>query len=107
MDSLRLLPSEARDLDERDFPPGECLAALMHDTGFGDVQVRRNHRRVGEPRAGFLADARQHHRTAHFIVLADHAYESRLRWVERAVDEDADGAVNSQFCPLTALGEKP
>jgi len=100
---------EARDLDHRDFLPGEAFAELMRGAGFGEVRITRDIGRASEPIAQFLAYARQRHRASQLVALLDDDYRAGIRRIERAVVDSENGraSVESESCLLTIQGDKP
>jgi SAM-dependent methyltransferase len=103
----RFFPA-ARDVDYRDFLPGEMLARLLREAGFADEKVTRGHRHTRESLADFLAYARQRFRASQLMALPDDEYRTGIRRLEHvaAVSANVQATIDSESCLLTIQADK-
>ena len=99
---------EARDVDARDFLPGDRIVTLLRESGFVNVQVVRDQRPGREDLRQFLAYARQRHRLSQLLVLSDSDYRAGVNRIVGAIStaERAEATVDSEFCLLNITADK-
>lgn len=99
----------ARALDHQDFLPVERFVAVMRAAGFVNVRADREHHCTREALQDFLAYASQRHRASQYMAISDADYHAGLQRLKQDI-ANADGqqlVVDSEFCLITIIGEKP
>jgi len=95
-------------LDKWDFLPAETFTDLMHEAGYRNIQVNRQHQIKPEPLSQFLAYASERHRTSEFMAIADADYTAGLQAIQSDLAEASDEPmmVESEICLITIRGDK-
>jgi len=99
----------AREVDYQDFLPVERFVAVMRAAGFVNVHAHRASRVTREAVQDFLVYASQRHRTSQFMAIADQDYQAGLQRLKQVI-ANAQGQqtlVESEFCLVTIVGDKP
>jgi ubiquinone/menaquinone biosynthesis C-methylase UbiE len=98
---------EARERDLLDFFPGDDLDNVLHEIGFEDIEVDRQHWRPVERFADALAYVSDRHRTSQLMVVTDAEYEAGLDRLRAATAWYGDDAtVQSETCLMTVVADR-
>jgi len=96
-----------RDVDHRDFLPGERLAGLFEGAGLVDVRVQREHSRSTRTTKEMLLWSRLRNTTSQLMAISDEDFAKGLARVERDYEADPDGVLETENCRLILHGDKP
>jgi ubiquinone/menaquinone biosynthesis C-methylase UbiE len=103
----RFFPA-SRDLDFRDSIPAETFKQLLQSTGFVRIQVDRQSQEKPQPLGEFLAYASTRYRTSQLMAIPDQEYQAGIRRLQTEVETiGAEAVIDSQFCLITILADKP
>jgi len=98
--------SKQRDFE--DFLPVDRLASLMRETGFTNIEIKRQHSHKEESLCDFLDYASQRHRTSQLIAIPDENYEDGLSMLKECVAKLGNSfCISSEICLTWVTGDKP
>lgn len=98
----------ARERDFRDFLPIEELVSLLRAAGFININVDRQYRNEKVSLGEFLAYASRRYHTSQLMVISDRDYQAGIiRIVSELRDSTDPVLVDSDFCRVTVIGDKP
>ena len=98
----------ARERDFRDFLPIEELVSLLRGAGFINIGVDHQYQSEMVNLDEFLAYASRRYHTSQLMVISDRDYQSGIiRIVSDLCDSANPGMVDSNFCRVTVVGDKP
>ena len=82
------------------------LQQLLAETGFGDIQLERNHFHYEQDLGHFLALVRERVAASQLIAIADADYKIGLAQVEADVNGHNIRTFNSEICLITIRADK-
>lgn len=104
----RYFPS-AREQDYRDFLSVDRLSTSLRETGFIQLKYHLDYRVERQELREFLRYASQRYRASQFTVISDNDYHAGIRRLEQIIagGKEQEQVLDSEFCLMTMIGDKP